>query len=211
MIVEAMDFQSRSFQSVQSTERHFSAQSMDFQSIVVEFSAAQIRRDLAYFGQFGRQGIGYEVSALRKTINGILGINVRRKVVLVGAGNLGRALLDYRVLREHNFEIVAVFDSDPQKWNQVINSIVIQNIDQLPQVIQSEGVEIGIIAVPAHTAQRVLDLLVSAGVRAILNFAPVRLTIPRHIRLRNVDFSVELEGLSYFLQHESTVNAKRCV
>jgi redox-sensing transcriptional repressor len=166
------------------------------------FSATQIRRDLACFGQFGKRGIGYEVAALKRAINEILGVHVRRKVILVGVGNLGSALLGYRVIREHNFEIVAAFDSDPEKWSREINGVTIHNPDQLPAVVRSEQIEIGIIAVPLHAAQQTLDLLVSAGIRAILNFAPARLSVPRHIKLRNVDLSIELEGLSYFLQHD---------
>lgn len=166
------------------------------------FPATQIRRDLAYFGQFGKRGIGYEVCALGRSINEILGVHVRRKIALVGVGNLGSALLGYRVLREHNFEIVAAFDNDARKWDQVINNVVIRNPDQLPQIVQCEQIEIGIISVPPQAAQKVLDIFVLAGVRSILNFAPARLTAPRHIKLRNVDFSIELERLSYFLQHE---------
>jgi redox-sensing transcriptional repressor len=166
------------------------------------FSATQIRRDLACFGQFGKRGIGYEVATLKRAIDGILGVHVQRKVVLVGVGNLGSALLGYRVLREHNFEIVAAFDSDSEKWGRIINDVRVQSPDELPQVVRSEQIEIGIITVPRYAAQRTLDLLVSAGIQAVLNFAPARLTAPRHIKLRNVDLSIELEGLSYFLQHE---------
>ena len=166
------------------------------------FSATQIRRDLACFGQFGKRGIGYEVATLKRAIDGILGVHVQRKVVLVGVGNLGSALLGYRVLREHNFEIVAAFDSDSEKWGRIINDVRVQSPDELPQVVRSEQIEIGIITVPRYAAQPTLDLLVSAGIQAVLNFAPARLTAPRHIKLRNVDLSIELEGLSYFLQHE---------
>jgi redox-sensing transcriptional repressor len=166
------------------------------------FSATQIRRDLACFGQFGKRGIGYEVATLKRAIDGILGVHVRRKVVLVGVGNLGSALLGYRVLREHNFEIVAAFDSDSEKWGRIINDVMVQSPDELPQVVRSEQIEIGIITVPRYAAQRTLDLLIAAGIQAVLNFAPARLTAPRHIKLRNVDLSIELEGLSYFLQHE---------
>ena len=166
------------------------------------FTATQIRRDLACFGQFGKRGIGYEVATLKRAIDGILGVHVRRKVVLVGVGNLGSALLGYRVLREHNFEIVAAFDSDSEKWGRIINDVMVQSPDELPQVVRSEQIEIGIITVPRYAAQRTLDLLIAAGIQAVLNFAPARLTVPRHIKLRNVDLSIELEGLSYFLQHE---------
>ena len=169
----------------------------------IQFTATQIRRDLACFGQFGKRGIGYEISDLRRAINEILGVHFPRKVVLVGVGNLGSALLGYRVLREHNFEIVAAFDSDPKKWAQELNSVLIQSPDGLCEVVQAQQIEIGIIAVPLQAAQEALDVLASSGIRAILNFAAARLTTPRNIQLRNVDLSIELEGLSYFLQHEA--------
>ena len=168
-----------------------------------DFTATQIRRDLAYFGQFGKRGIGYEVAALKQAVDKILGVHVPRKVALIGVGNLGSALLGYRVLREHNFEIVAAFDNDSSKWDRIINDVVIQNIVELPETVQSKQIEIGIIAVPLHAAQSALDCLISAGIKAILNFAPAHLTVPRHIKLRNVDLSIELEGLSYFLQHQA--------
>ena len=111
-----------------------------------DFTATQIRRDLAYFGQFGKRGIGYEVAALKQAVDKILGVHVPRKVALIGVGNLGSALLGYRVLREHNFEIVAAFDNDSSKWGRVINNVVIQNILELPETVQSKQIEIGIIA-----------------------------------------------------------------
>lgn len=177
----------------------------------INFPATQIRRDLAYFGQFGKRGIGYEVCALGRSINEILGVHVRRRIALVGVGNLGSALLGYRVLREHNFEIVAAFDNDARKWDRVINNVVIHNPDRLPQIVECEQIEIGIIAVPPQAAQNVLDVFVLAGVRSILNFAPARLSAPRRIKLRNVDFSIELERLSYFLQHECDTTSKSVV
>ena len=162
----------------------------------MQFTATQIRRDLACFGQFGKRGIGYQISDLKRAINKILGVHLRRKVVLVGVGNLGSALLGYRVLRDHNFEIVAAFDNDPQKWAQEINTVLIQKPEKLPETVRSQQIEIGIIAVPVEGAQEVLSLLVSSGIRAILNFAPARLATPRNVQLRNVDLSIELEGLS---------------
>ena len=169
----------------------------------MQFTATQIRRDLACFGQFGKRGIGYQISDLKRVINKILGVHLRRKVVLVGVGNLGSALLGYRVLRDHNFEIVAAFDNDPQKWAQEINTVLIQKPEKLPETVRSQQIEIGIIAVPVEGAQEALNLLVSPGIRAILNFAPARLATPRNVQLRNVDLSIELEGLSYFLVQDS--------
>ena len=168
----------------------------------MQFTATQIRRDLACFGQFGKRGIGYQISDLKRAIDKILGVHLRRKVALVGVGNLGSALLGYRVLRDHNFEIVAAFDSDPQKWSQEINNVLIQRPEQLPDIVRSQQIEIGIVAVPVEGAQQAMNLLVSSGIRAILNFAPARLATPRNVQLRNVDLSIELEGLSYFLEQE---------
>ncbi len=169
----------------------------------MQFTATQIRRDLACFGQFGKRGIGYQISDLKRAINKILGVHLRRKVVLVGVGNLGSALLGYRVLCDHNFEIVAAFDNDPQKWAQEINTVLIQKPEQLPETVRSQQIEIGIIAVPVEGAHEALNLLVSSGIRAILNFAPAQLATPRNVQLRNVDLSIELEGLSYFLEQDS--------
>ena len=107
------------------------------------------------------------------------------------------------MLRDHNFEIVAAFDNDPQKWAQEINTVLIQKPEKLPETVRSQQIEIGIIAVPVEGAQEVLNLLVSSGIRAILNFAPARLATPRNVQLRNVDLSIELEGLSYFLEQDS--------
>jgi len=169
----------------------------------IHFTATQIRKDLACFGQFGKRGIGYEIFNLRRAINEILGVHLRRKVVLIGVVNLGSALLGYRVLREHNFEIVAAFDSDPKIWAQELNSVLIQSPDGLCEVVQAQQIEIGIIAVPLQAAQKALNLLILSGIRAILNFVPARLTTPRNVQLRNVDLSIGLECLSYFLQHEA--------
>lgn len=164
------------------------------------YGAAQIRRDFAWFGQFGTRGKGYHIPTLRRHLDLILGVHVPRRVGLVGVGNLGSALLGYSGFREHNFEIVAAFDVDPLRVGTLFKGVLVYHVNELSPIVRRERIEIGIIAVPASTAQEVCDMLIRAGVKAILNFAPTQLTVPADVRLRNVDLSVELEYLSYYLE-----------
>jgi redox-sensing transcriptional repressor len=163
-------------------------------------NAAQIRKDLAYFGEFGVRGVGYYVKDLRRHIREILGLNRQIKVVIMGAGNLGLALADYPGFRHDGFEIVALFDTAREKVGQYSKGgVVIRNLKDLDRVIEREHVEIAMIAVPAHVAQAVVDVVIAAGVRAILNFSPGTLRVPRGAKLKNVDLTVSLESLSFFL------------
>ncbi len=162
---------------------------------------AQLRKDLAYFGAFGVRGVGYDVSELRHIIAGILGLDRRVRAVIVGAGNLGSALGDYPGFGVGGFEIVALFDVVPDKiGHRTRTGRPIEHIDMLDATIAEQEVEIAIIAVPAEAAQEVVDRLVAAGIRAILNFAPSRPDVPEGILVRHVDLKVELESLSFFLQ-----------
>ncbi|MBI4355865.1 MAG: redox-sensing transcriptional repressor Rex [Candidatus Omnitrophica bacterium] len=170
-------------------------------------TSAQVRRDLSYFGQFGTSGRGYEIRRLKRIIPRILGLEGRMwRVALVGSGNLGSALLAYRGFRERGFVIKAVFDKDPRKVGRVVAGQRVEEAGWLADVVRGRRIQIGIIAVPAVAAQEVCRRLVRGGVRAILNFAPVSLAAPPHVKLRNVDLSVELESLSYYL---SSLNANR--
>jgi redox-sensing transcriptional repressor len=163
-------------------------------------NAAQIRKDLAYFGEFGVRGVGYYVKDLRRHIREILGLNRQIKVVIMGAGNLGLALADYPGFRHDGFEIVALFDTAREKVGQYSRGgVVIRSLKDLEKVVEREKVEIAVIAVPAMAAQAVVDLAVEAGVRAILNFSPGTLRVPRGTKLKNVDLTVSLESLSFFL------------
>ncbi|MBT3268106.1 redox-sensing transcriptional repressor Rex [Candidatus Poribacteria bacterium] len=174
------------------------------------FSAAQIRRDLAVFGQFGMRGRGYDIASLRARLDEILGVHIPRRVALVGAGNLGLALLGYTGFREHNFDIVAAFDVAPGRVGaNAPGGIPIHHLDDLPHVASAERVEIAVLAVPVTAAQATLDAVARAGIQAVLNFAPTRLDPPEGVRLRNVDLSVELEALSFYLAHESDTPAER--
>jgi redox-sensing transcriptional repressor len=163
-------------------------------------NAAQIRKDLAYFGEFGVRGVGYYVKDLRRHIREILGLNRQIKVVIMGAGNLGLALADYPGFRHDGFEIVGLFDIARDKIGQYSKGgVVIRALKDLPKVVEREQVEIAVVAVPANAAQMVVEQVVEAGIRAILNFSPETLRVPRGTKLKNVDLTTSLESLSFFL------------
>jgi len=166
------------------------------------YTAAQIRKDLALFGQFGIPGVGYKVQELLANLEKILGVHRVWEVALVGVGNLGSALLAYRRFRELGFEVTAAFDSDLFKIGKIWEGVKIEDWEKIPSVVREKGIKIGIICVPAESAQAVADKLVEGGVVAILNFAPTRVSVPEGVHLRNVDLAVELEHLSYFLCRE---------
>lgn len=163
----------------------------------VGVSPAQVRKDLAYFGEFGTRGVGYNVKDLRQHILRILGLGVDWNVSLVGAGNLGLALCSYKGFRERGFIITSIFDSDPNKVGTMIGNVKVLPIEQLEEVAKLNQTQIGIIAVPSAFAQDIADKLICAGVEAILNFAPVVLNVPPQIELRNVDLAVNLEVLTF--------------
>lgn len=162
-------------------------------------NAAQFRKDLSYFGEFGRPGIGYDVRELQKHIARILKVDEVQRVVMVGAGNLGLALLGYAALRRHNFHIVAVFDNNPNKIGWRRGDLEIQDIQRLREINESLRARIGILTVPAFAAQEVADRLVEAGVQVILNFAPINVRVPKGVVVRNVCFIQELTVLAYYL------------
>jgi redox-sensing transcriptional repressor len=162
-------------------------------------NSAQVRKDLAYFGEFGVRGIGYYVANLRAELARILGLDREWHLVLVGFGNLGSALFRYRGFARGGFRVAAIVDDDPAKAGRVADGLEILPVSELPRAVRQGGLQIGVIAVPADAAQSVADRLVAAGVRAILNFAPTRLQVPRDVRLQNVDLSIELENLSFHL------------
>jgi redox-sensing transcriptional repressor len=163
----------------------------------VGVSPAQVRKDLAYFGEFGTRGVGYNVKDLRQHILRILGLSVDWSVALVGAGHLGLALSSYKGFRERGFIITSIFDSDPSKIGTKIGDVEVLPIDRLEETTKQNQTQIGIIAVPSPVAQDIADKLIRAGVQAILNFAPVVLNVPPEIELRNVDLAVNLEVLTF--------------
>jgi redox-sensing transcriptional repressor len=161
-------------------------------------SAAQVRKDLSLFGTFGKRGLGYAVPELEAALRRILGLERRWRVALVGAGRIGTALLTYEDFRRQGFDIAAVFDSDPAKVGHEWGGLRVRADAELEAVLRA-GIEIVIIAVPAAAAQRVADRVTAAGVRAILNFAPVKLEVPPGVALKTVNMAMELECLSYAL------------
>ncbi|WP_425615439.1 redox-sensing transcriptional repressor Rex [Anatilimnocola sp. NA78] len=161
------------------------------------FTDAQVRKDLAYFGQFGYPGIGYRCAELISAIKKILGTNHSWSLAIVGMGNLGRALIGYRGFHQQGFEIVAGFDTDPAKIGNKIEGLQVYHLDEVTQVVKEKNIRLAIVAVPSAVAQRVADALVSAGVEGILNFAPVTLVLPKHIHTVGVDLAIELEQLSF--------------
>jgi len=162
-------------------------------------NSAQVRKDLAYFGEFGVRGIGYYVSGLKAELQRILGLDREWAVALVGFGNLGSALFHYRGFGRQGFRIAAIFDDDPAKVGREVDSTPVFPSRDLGREVKARGIQIAIVAVPPEAAQAVTDQLVAAGIRAILNFAPARLKTPRDVRLKNVDLSIELETLSFYL------------
>ena len=163
----------------------------------VGVSPAQVRKDLAYFGEFGTRGVGYNVKDLRQQILKILGLSSNWSVALVGVGNLGLALSSYKGFKERGFVITSIFDADPEKVGTKVGNVEVQPIDQLQNTVRLNRTQIGIVAVPPSSAQEIVDQLICAGVSAILNFAPVVLNVPPEIELRNVDLAVNLEVLTF--------------
>jgi redox-sensing transcriptional repressor len=162
-------------------------------------TSAQVRKDLSYFGSFGRRGLGYNVPHLRQEIRAILGLDRRWRVAVVGAGNIGAALLSYRGFEAQGFDVVAVFDRDPARIGQKLGRLEVQDAAKLSATPAGGGYDVGVIATPIKAAQEVADALVAAGVRGILNFAPRKLFIPADVALRTVDMTMEFESLSFAL------------
>lgn len=172
-------------------------------------TSAQVRKDLSYFGSFGRRGLGYNVAHLRRELRAILGLDRRWRVALVGAGNVGSALAAYRGFGAQGFDIVAVFDRDAARVGEQVNGVAVRDLAELSQASVQGSFELGIIATPVRAAQEVADKLVAAGVRGILNFAPRKLFVPAQVALRNVDMTMELEGLSFALTQAKAPRRKR--
>ena len=172
------------------------------QSLAEQFrlNAAQIRKDLAYFGEFGVRGVGYYVRDLKRHLRQILGLDRKLRVAIMGAGNLGLALADYPGFRQEGFEILALFDTLSSKVGQQSRGgVPIYDIHDLKKIARRDGISIAVVAVPAPSAQHVVDLVVAAGIKAVLNFSPGTLQAPPDVKLKSVDLTVSLESLSFFL------------
>ncbi len=180
-------------------------QTISSQALAEQFhlNAAQIRKDLAYFGEFGVRGVGYYIKDLRRHLRQILGLDRRLRVAILGAGNLGLALADYPGFRQEGFEIAALFDAANEKIGQESRGgVPIHDIKDLRRVARKERLDIAVIAVPAQYAQPVVDQAVSAGIKAVLNFSPGALKVPSDVKLKSVDLTVSLESLSFYLAQE---------
>jgi redox-sensing transcriptional repressor len=165
-------------------------------------TSAQVRKDLSFFGSFGKRGLGYAVPELSRRLREILGLGRRYRVAMIGAGKIGSALVQYRGFRQRGFDIVAIYDSDPAKIGRQWNGLSVQHIDSLEAELARRPVDMAVLVTPAEAAQAVTDRLVRAGVKAILNFAPAQLTVPADVEVKTVNLALELETLSYALTNK---------
>ena len=165
----------------------------------VGISAAQIRKDISQFGEFGKQGTGYHIPFLLDKLRSILRVNRVWDVALVGAGDIGHALARYQGFLDRGFQIVMVFDNDAQKVGQKIGEFVVQDMASLAETVRSAGVKIAMLTVPAAAAQEVADQLVKAGVKAILNYAPISLNVPPDVKVQHIDPATHLQRMTYYL------------
>lgn len=175
---------------------------------LLDVTPAQIRKDLSYFGRFGKQGRGYNVRGLLDQLREILGLDRRWTMVLVGVGRLGDAILSYRGFAPQGFEIVQAFDIDPSLFGQRRGSLVVKDVAELKQVLGRRPVDIGIVAVPASAAQDVVDKLVDCDIRAILNYAPVAPHVPSSVHVWNIDPVLALQSMTFYLRREANAAVK---
>lgn len=166
---------------------------------LLQMTPAQIRKDLSYFGRFGKQGRGYDVTYLRDKLRGILGLDLRWPTCLVGVGRLGQAIINYPGFVPEGFDILAAFDSDPEQVGTTVGGLAVQPMSLLDETVAAKGISIGIVAVPSTQAQPVIDSLVRAGVYGILNYAPVAPQVPMDTVIRNIDPVLSLQSMTFYL------------
>ena len=171
-------------------------------------NSAQIRKDLAYFGEFGVRGVGYYVENLRRDLTKILGLEKEHCVAIIGAGRLGTALTDYYGFSQSNFTVAALFDVDEKKIGQKVGNVEIFDIKDFAEVVKRDKIDVAVIAVPAQFAQNVLEIITDAGIKAVMNFAPTPLLVREDVKLKTVDLTISLESLSYFLAQPNGSNGK---
>jgi redox-sensing transcriptional repressor len=162
-------------------------------------TSAQVRKDLSFFGSFGKRGLGYSVGELVQKLRDILGLGRTYRVAMVGAGKIGSALVQYRGFLQRGFEIVSIFDTDPTKIGKAWNGLTVRDVKEMDEAIRKQPVDIAVVVTPADVAQAVTDRCVSLGIKAVLNFAPVQLTVPDDVVVKTVNLALELETLSYAL------------
>ena len=199
---------SRYFRSLDLAERrHITTLSSDELAKQNHLTAAQVRKDLSFFGAFGRRGLGYNVTDLKRNIGRILGLDKSWNVAVIGAGNIGRALINFDQFRSQGFIIKTVLDNDPSKVGMVIAELEVKDLKNLREEIKINVIDIAILCVPANAAQKVVDMLTASeiGVKAILNFAPVSLSVPAGVFIRNENMAIEIEALSFALTNPEAV------
>ena len=172
---------------------------------LVGVQPAQLRKDLSYLGEFGTRGVGYDISHLKNQLSNRIGLTKKWSIAVIGAGRLGQALIRYQEFKKHDLDIRAVFDNDPSKIGKKIESKYILDISEIKNVVEEEGIQIGIITTPAESAQLAAKLLVEAGIKAILNFTSTSIEVPDKVQVRHVDLSVELQILIFKLMRENLI------
>jgi len=184
-------------------DQHVATVSSERLAELAGVNAAKVRKDLSYLGSYGTRGVGYDVEFLLHQISRELGLTQDWPVAIVGVGNLGHALANYRGFGARGFQVEALVDADPTKVGTKIGELEVEALDDLPAIVSGRKIAIGIVATPAGAAQEVADRLVDAGVRSILNFAPTVVTVPEGVSLRKVDLAIELQILSFYQQRKA--------
>lgn len=184
-------------------EQHVATVSSERLAELAGVNAAKVRKDLSYLGSYGTRGVGYDVEFLLHQISRELGLTQDWPVVIVGVGNLGHALANYRGFGARGFRVEALVDADLEKVGSRVGNLVVESLEELPAIVEDRKIAIGIVATPAHAAQEVADRLVKAGVSSILNFAPTVVTVPPGVSLRKVDLAIELQILSFYQQRKT--------
>ncbi len=165
-------------------------------------TSAQVRKDLSFFGSFGKRGLGYQVGELKRRLREILGLGRRYRVIVIGAGKIGSALMQYGGFRARGFDLVTIYDNDPRKIGRQWNEMTVRDVAALEKDLRDQPADIAAVVTPADAAQAVTSRLVACGITAILNFAPVQLQVPDHVTVKTVNLVLELEALSYILANK---------
>ena len=198
VVIDRLPLYARALAGLEATGREVvSSQDLGHQ---LNVTPAQIRKDLSYFGRFGKQGRGYNVRKLLEELRSILGLNRQWRMTLVGTGRLGRAILGYEGFGPQGFRIVETFDSDPEWVGKEVNGLTIKDTTELERVLRESPVDVGIVAVPAETAQVVIDRLVACGVQAILNYAPIAPQAPPDVRIKDIDPVLALQSMTFYIK-----------
>ena len=198
VVIDRLPVYARTLAALESRGRHVvSSQELGDELGV---TPAQIRKDLSYFGRFGKQGRGYNVQRLAGELRRILGLDQEWRMVLVGVGNLGRAILRYRGFTPEGFKIIAAFDTDLNVVGRAVGEVRVYNVEDLPQFLKDNPADIGIVAVRAAAAQEVTDILLNCGIKGILNYAPVALRVPKGKQLKDIEPVLELQSMTYYLK-----------